>query len=201
MVGPWSSTSILGTQQKCRYQDFHHDTATAATTNMPHDVHCNIARKTGSSTNINQDEVWSEYILNLDIGSHLTIYLTAGEHQDDHDQYIAVCTGKPPCATKACVYTVWEIENHDLIQCKSTYICARLCRVTYGNWEDMVQKVDWSDYRCTCIGKKIAGDPRIVASRLYKHCITQPSTRHVPCRDIITFVKCRPPGLHIPSQL
>jgi len=45
----------------------------------------------------------------------------------------------------------------------------------------MVAHVDSSDCRCRCIGKIIARDLRLVASRLYHTGVTQPWTRHVPC--------------------
>jgi hypothetical protein len=46
----------------------------------------------------------------------------------------------------------------------------------------MVANMDLSDYRCRCIGKIIAKDLRLVASRLYQMGVTRPWTRHVPCR-------------------
>jgi hypothetical protein len=46
----------------------------------------------------------------------------------------------------------------------------------------VVAHVDSSDCWCGCIGKIIARDLRLVASRLYKMGVTRPGTRHVPCR-------------------
>jgi len=65
----------------------------------------------------------------------------------------------------------------------------------------MVAHVDSSDCRCRCIGKIIARDLRLVASRLYKTGVTRPWTRHVQrCRYIIPLFRCRPPGLQNPVQ-
>jgi hypothetical protein len=63
----------------------------------------------------------------------------------------------------------------------------------------MVAHVDSSDCRCRCIGKIIARDLRLVASRLYKTGVTRSWTRHVqPCRYIIPLFRRRPPGLPKP---
>jgi hypothetical protein len=42
---------------------------------------------------------------------------------------------------------------------------------------DTVANVDASDSRCRCIGKIIARDLRLVASRLYRMAITRPGSR------------------------
>jgi hypothetical protein len=46
----------------------------------------------------------------------------------------------------------------------------------------MVAHVDSSDCRCRCIGKIIAKDLRLVASRLYQMGVMWPWICHVPCR-------------------
>jgi len=59
---------------------------------------------------------------------------------------------------------------------------------------DMVANVDASESRCRCIGKIIARDLRLVASRLYRMAVTRP---WVTCRRyIIPLFRRRPPGLH-----
>jgi len=52
------------------------------------------------------------------------------------------------------------------------YACVRPHRYTYGNHWNMVAKVDASDSRCRCVGKIIARDLRLVASRLYRMAVT-----------------------------
>jgi len=56
--------------------------------------------------------------------------------------------------------------------CKGTYACVRPHRYTYGNYRNTVANVDTSDSRCRCIGKIIARDLRLVASRLYRMAVT-----------------------------
>ena len=76
---------------------------------------------------------------------------------------------------------LWEYTIY--VSCKGTYACAWLRRLTCGDWVDMVANVDSSDCRCRCVGKIIARDLRLVASRLYNTGVTRPWTRHVqPCR-------------------
>ena len=63
------------------------------------------------------------------------------------------------------------------IECKGTYACVRPHRYTYGNYRNTVANVDASDSRCRCIGKIIARDVRLVASRLYRMAVTRPGSR------------------------
>jgi hypothetical protein len=94
-----------------------------------------------------------------------------------------------------------SLSIHNVPRCKDTYPCARQHGLTYGNCVHMVANVDSSDYRCRCIGKIIARDLRLVASRLSTSVVTQPGTHHVhPCHYIIHLSRCRPPGLHNPLQ-
>jgi len=51
----------------------------------------------------------------------------------------------------------------------------------------MVAHVDSSDCKCRCIGKIIARDLKLVASRLYEMRVTRPWTRHVPCHYTCTI--------------
>jgi len=76
--------------------------------------------------------------------------------------------------------------------CKEAYASVRLHR-------DMVANVDSSEYICRRVGKIIARDLRLVASRLYGMGFTRPWTRHVRlCRYIIPLFRRRPPGLPNP---
>jgi len=61
--------------------------------------------------------------------------------------------------------------------CKGTYACVRPHTYTYGNYRTTVANVDASDSGCRCIGKIIARDPRIAASRLYRMAVTWPGSR------------------------
>jgi len=64
--------------------------------------------------------------------------------------------------------------------CKNAYASVRLNR-------DMVANVDSSEYICRRVGKIIAGDLRLVASRLYRMAVTLPWTHHVqPCRYTVS---------------
>ena len=91
------------------------------------------------------------------------------------------------------------IQGRWITWCKGKYTCARLRRLTCGDWVDMVSNVDSSDCRCRCIGKIIVRNLRLMASRLYTTWVTHPWTRHVqPCRYIIPLSRCRPPGLRNP---
>jgi len=63
------------------------------------------------------------------------------------------------------------------LNCKGTYACVRLHRYTYGIYWNTVANVDASDSRCRCIGKIIARDLRLVASRLYRMAVTRPASR------------------------
>jgi len=85
--------------------------------------------------------------------------------------------------------------------CKGVYARVRLCKGLDSNCRVTVAHVDSSDFRGRCVGKIIARDLRLVASRLYKKGVTRPWTRHVqPCHYIIPLCRCRPPGLHNPVQ-
>jgi len=64
-----------------------------------------------------------------------------------------------------------------LAQCKGAYACVRPHRYTYGNYWNTVANVDASDIRCRCIGKIIARDLRLMASRLYRMAVTRPGSR------------------------
>ena len=66
---------------------------------------------------------------------------------------------------------------HFASSCKGTYACVRPHRYTYGNYRNTVANVDASDSRCRCIGKIIARDLRLVASRLYTMAVTRPGSR------------------------
>jgi len=69
-----------------------------------------------------------------------------------------------------------------LYGCKRTYACARLRRLTCGNWVAMVVNVDSSDCTFRCIGKIIAQDQMLVGSWLYHVGVTRPWTHHLqPC--------------------
>jgi hypothetical protein len=70
---------------------------------------------------------------------------------------------------------VWRVA---LGGCKGTYACVRPHRYTYGIYWHTVANVDASDSRCRCIGKIIARDLRLVASRLDRMAVTRPG--HVP---------------------
>jgi len=60
--------------------------------------------------------------------------------------------------------------------CKGTYACVRPRRYTYCIYWNTVANVDASDSRCRCIGKIIARDVRLVASRPYRLAITRPGS-------------------------
>jgi hypothetical protein len=60
--------------------------------------------------------------------------------------------------------------------CKGTYACVRPHRYTYGIYWNTVANVDASDIRCRCIGKIIARDLTLVASRLYRMAVTRPGS-------------------------
>jgi len=62
VAGASSNMSLLGTQEKCRHQFVHRDTANAATKNMSQDEHIKPVHKTESSTNEKQHAVGCEYI-------------------------------------------------------------------------------------------------------------------------------------------
>jgi len=64
-----------------------------------------------------------------------------------------------------------------ILQCKGTYACVRPHRYTYGIYWNTVANVDASDSGCRCIGKIIARDLRLVASRLYRTAVTRPGSR------------------------
>jgi hypothetical protein len=82
--------------------------------------------------------------------------------------------------------------------CKGTYACVRPRRYTYGIYWNTVANVDASDSRCRCIGKIIARDLMLVASRLNRMAVTRP---RVTCRRYsIPLLRRRPPGLHIPYK-
>jgi hypothetical protein len=81
---------------------------------------------------------------------------------------------------------------------KGTYACIRPHRYTYGIYWNMVANVDASDSRCRWIGKSIARDLRLVASRLYRMAVTRPQVTYR--RYSIPLFRRRPPGLHIPYK-
>jgi len=82
--------------------------------------------------------------------------------------------------------------------CKGTYASVRPHRHTCGNYWNTVANVDASVSRCRSIGKIIARDLRLVASRLYRMAFTWP---RVTCRHyIIPLFRRRPPGLHKPYK-
>ena len=93
----------------------------------------------------------------------------------------------------------FEAENEGVaIPFKGTYASVRPHRHMCGNYRNTVTNVDASDSRCRCIGKIIARDLRLVASRLYRMAVTQP---RVTCRRyIIPLFRRRPPGLHKPYK-
>jgi len=64
-----------------------------------------------------------------------------------------------------------------LIKCKSTYACVRPHKYTYGDYRNMVANMDARDSRCRCIGKIIAVDLRLMASRKYRTAVTWPGSR------------------------
>jgi hypothetical protein len=68
--------------------------------------------------------------------------------------------------------------------CKGVYRHVRPCTARDGNWEDMVAHEDLSDCMCRCVGKSIAKDLRLVASRLYKTGLPGPG--HVTCSRAVT---------------
>jgi len=76
------------------------------------------------------------------------------------------CRGVWEACYQLCMYT-----------CKGTYACVRPHRYTYGNYRNTVANVDASDSMCRCIGKIIARDLRLVASRLYRMAVTRPWSR------------------------
>jgi len=80
--------------------------------------------------------------------------------------------------------------------CKGTYACLRPHRYPYGNYWNTVANVDASDSRC--IGKIIARDLRLVASRLYSMAVPRPRVT-CGCYSIPLFRR-RPPGLHKPYK-
>jgi len=56
------------------------------------------------------------------------------------------------------------------------YAWVRPHRYTYSNYKNTVANVDASDTSCRCIGKIIARDLRLVASRLYRLAVTWPGS-------------------------
>ena len=107
--------SPFDTQQECKQQLLHRDTASAATKNKTQDAHLIIVRKTGSSTNKKQHAVGCEYIHTVVNGHQLTIHNVAGVRRKLHDQFIAGRKRKSPWSTKAFVLTVCEIEHHNVL--------------------------------------------------------------------------------------
>jgi hypothetical protein len=61
--------------------------------------------------------------------------------------------------------------------CKGTYAWLRPDRYTYGNYRNLVANVHASDTRCRHIGKIIAWNRRLIASRLYRMAVTRPGSR------------------------
>jgi hypothetical protein len=92
-----------------------------------------------------------------------------------------VLVGKAPASVAMHVFSVGNIISsmHGIPEiatsCKGTYACVRPDRYTYGNYRNTVANVDASDSRC--IGKIIARDLRLVASRLYGMAVTRPGSR------------------------
>jgi len=72
---------------------------------------------------------------------------------------------------------VGSCSGHFQTLCNGTYACVRAHRYTYDNYRNTVANVDTSDSRCRCIGKIIARDLRLVASRLYRMAVTRPWSR------------------------
>jgi len=96
----------------------------------------------------------------------------------------------PPCQPRLQNSMSATIDNG----CKGTYACVRPRRYTYGIYWNTVANVDASDSRCRCIGKIIARDLRLVASRLSRMTVTRP---RVTCRRYsIPLFRRRPPGLN-----
>jgi len=60
---------------------------------------------------------------------------------------------------------------------KGTYTLVRSRWHMNGNYRDTVANVDASDSRCRCIGRIIARDLRLVASRPFRMAITRPGSR------------------------
>jgi len=61
--------------------------------------------------------------------------------------------------------------------CKGMYACVLPYRYTYGNYRNTVANVDASGSRCRCLGKIIARDLRLVASRLYRMTVSRLGSR------------------------
>jgi len=114
-MGASSNTPPAETQQQRRHHLVHCDGANAGTENMSLNAQSKIVNGTGSSKNQNMHGIGCEYSC-LEVDSYLlTIYYTAGAHQELRDQFIAACNGKRPLSTKACVPAVCKIEGHDVV--------------------------------------------------------------------------------------
>jgi len=90
----------------------------------------------------------------------------------------------------------WDSKNF-VCKCKGAYASVRPYRHTYGNYG--IRWQTWTRVIVNrCIGKIIARDLSLVASRLYRMAVTR---TWVTCRRyIIPLFRRRPPGLHKPYK-
>jgi len=82
---------------------------------MSQEADLNKVRKTESSNNKMQHAMGCESIHIFVDDGQLRIYRTAGVRRELCDQFITSCNGKSQWSTKAFVYTVREIEHHDVV--------------------------------------------------------------------------------------
>jgi hypothetical protein len=68
-----ADTSDHGIQQEWQHPLVHCDAANAATKHMTQDAHLKIVRKTGSSMNMKQHAVGSEYMYSVLNGRQITV--------------------------------------------------------------------------------------------------------------------------------
>jgi len=96
LAGDTSNTSLFGTQQECRYQLVHCDTADAACRNMTQEAQLQIVCETGSTKNKQQHTVGCEYMHIMLYGRQSTVEHTAGVRRELLDQFLAARYRKPP---------------------------------------------------------------------------------------------------------
>lgn len=104
-----------GTLQERRHQLVHRDATNAAPKHMTEDVHVKIVRETCRSKNEEQYAVECKYVHNVVNSCQIIRQHQVGLCRELCDQYIFALNGKPPRSMKAFVYTVRQLEHHDVI--------------------------------------------------------------------------------------
>jgi len=115
-TGASSNEPLAETQQQCRHQLVHRDTAIAATKIMAQNVHLIYLRKTGLRNRRKQHTSgWELLHIGVERGQ-LAIQCTAGACTELRNQIIATHTAKCPWSMNAFVCIVREFEHHDVVR-------------------------------------------------------------------------------------